>query len=480
MTAGRSGPIRGAVTEANSMAPKASEFLWGAASAAYQVEGSPKADGRGLGKWDVYTEAYRITEAVVGVQQTGDIAINAYDRKQYLADIALMRDLGINAYRFSISWPRILPEGIGAVNQAGLDWYGRFVDDLIENGITPIATLYHWDHPWALHVKGGWHSPESVGWFADYAAIVFRALGDRVKHFVTLNEPFIDTFMMDLAATRVRDRLGAPLRPTSAEYGRQAVALQHQYVAHAAAVAAYRAGGGKGMIGIALPLMPAHPLDPKRPEDVAAARLADGLINRWPLDAVLRGTLPGDAMDALRRANPAFAPDEAGLALLKANPSDFVGVNFYAPIFVGADDAYALGVRWNDTNPDAVKMFNGPVRPEAFYALLMRIRDEYGNPPVIVTENGAGFGDFDEVLEGGVVKDRLRTDYVRRHIAEMLQAKGDGADIRGYMTWSLFDNFEWIQGYTRRFGMVHVDYGTLKRTPKESFRAYRDIIARHS
>ncbi|KAB2867978.1 MAG: family 1 glycosylhydrolase, partial [Bauldia sp.] len=166
--------------------------------------------------------------------------------------------------------------------------------------------------------------------------------------------------------------------------------------------------------------------------------------------------------------------------LLKANPSDFVGVNFYAPIFVGADDAYALGVRWNDTNPDAVKMFNGPVRPEAFYALLMRIRDEYGNPPVIVTENGAGFGDFDEVLEGGVVKDRLRTDYVRRHIAEMLQAKGDGADIRGYMTWSLFDNFEWIQGYTRRFGMVHVDYGTLKRTPKESFRAYRDIIARHS
>ena len=455
-------------------------FLWGAASAAYQVEGSPAADGRGLSKWDVYTHQYRITEGVVGVQHTGDVAINVYDRRQYLADIALMRDLGINAYRFSIAWPRILPHGTGAVNQAGLDWYGRFVDDLLDNGITPLATLYHWDYPWALHEKGGWHVPASIGWFRDYAAIVFGALGDRVRHFVTLNEPFIDTFMMDIAATRVRDGLGAPLRPTSAEYGRQAVALHHQYVAHAAAVAAYRQAGGKGMIGIALPLMPAHPLDPKRPEDVAAARLADGLINRWALDAVLRGSVPDDVTAALRRANPAFGAADADLALLKANPPDFVGVNFYAPIFVGADEAHALGLRWNDTNPDDVKMFNGPVRPEAFYALLMRIRDDYRNPPVIITENGAGFGDFDEVVDGGTVHDPLRTDYIRRHIAAMLRARGDGADIRGYMAWSLFDNFEWIQGYTRRFGMVHVDFDSQKRTPKESFHAYRGIIARET
>lgn len=453
------------------------EFLWGAASASYQVEGSPTADGRGRSKWDVYTHDYRVTEAVVGANQTGDVAINAYDRTQYLDDIALMRDLGLNAYRFSVAWPRVLPDGTGRVNRAGLDWYRRFVDDLLAAAITPVATLYHWDHPWALHAKGGWHDPQSVGWFADYAAVVFGALADRVPVFVTLNEPFIDTFMMDLAALRIRDRSGPPLCPTSAEYGRAAVALQNQYIAHAAAVEAYRACGAKGMIGIALPLMPTHPLDPKRGADIAAARLADGLINRWAIEAVLRGAFPDDAMAALSRANPAFAVDAAGLARLKANPPDFVGVNFYAPCFVGGDDAYALGLRWHDTNPDRVKMFNGPVRPESLYALLMRIRDDYGNPPVIVTENGAGFGEVDEAIDGDIVRDPLRTDYLRRHIAAMLQARQDGADIRGYLEWSLFDNFEWLQGYTRRFGMVHVDFETQKRTPKESFLAYKGIIA---
>jgi beta-glucosidase len=463
-----------------SVAKAKNEFLWGAASAAYQVEGAWKADGRGLSKWDVYTNDLHITEATVGHQDTGNVAVNAYDRTQYLADIELMREAGLSAYRFSLSWPRILPEGAGAVNQAGLDHYRRFIDDLLEAGVAPMATLYHWDFPEALHRQGGWHNPESVRWFADYAATVFRALGDRVEHFVTLNEPFIDLFLMDLVAENVKAGIKPPTRFTSAQYGRKAPAMHNLLLAHAHAVAQYRALGQKGMIGIAVPLIPPIPAEPGNPADEAAATLADGVINRWPLDAVLRGSYPGDAMAALQRENPNFIVPEADFEVLVANPVDFLGVNFYAPAYIRHDPDYALGLRWWDTNPDVVKAFNGPVRPQAFHDLLIRIRDEYGNPPVFITENGAGFGDFDEVLDGEAVHDPLRTDYVRRHIAAALDARREGVDLRGYMLWSLLDNFEWIQGYERRFGIVHVDFKTQKRTPKDSFRAYKAIIAENA
>ena len=457
------------------------EFFWGAASSAFQVEGHVAADGRGRSKWDVYTHDYRITEAVVGKQYDADLAINAYDRAQSLADVALMREAGLDAYRFSLSWSRILPAGAGAVNQAGLDHYSRFVDDLLAAGITPLATLYHWDFPEALHEKGGWHNRDVIGWFADYAAAVYGALADRVATFITLNEPYIDLFMMDLIAEKARDRKPDPTRHASADFGRQAPAMHNMFVAHARAVEAFRAAQrGDGMIGVALPLYPTIPVDPEKPEDVAAARLTDGLLNRWPLDAVFRGTYPDDVIAALRRHNPDFAPAAADTAVLKANPVDFLGVNFYSPAYVRRDDAYPMGLGWGsaDTNPDEVQAFNGPVRPEALHQLLIRMRDEYGNPPVAITENGTGFGDFDEVMAGDTVKDPLRTDYILRHIEATLKARREGADVRGYLVWSLFDNFEWIQGYERRFGMVHVDFATQKRTPKQSFRAYRDLIAR--
>jgi beta-glucosidase len=452
------------------------DFIWGAASASYQVEGHPKDDGRGLSKWDVYTNQYRVTEAVVGVQQTGNVAINAYDREQYLKDIAVMKEAGLDAYRFSLSWSRILPQGTGVVNKAGLDHYRRFVDDLLAAGIKPMVTLYHWDMPWALHEWGGWQNPLSVDWFREYAGIVFRALGDRVDTFITFNEPWVDLFYMDLVAEHVRDDAGDPMRITSAEFGRQAPAMHHLFLANAHAVREFHAVGTKGTIGIALSLSPTIPIDKSDPADVAAAKLADGLFNRWALDAVLHGTYPEDAMAALWAHNPAFAPSAADMEVIRANPVDFVGVNFYAPTYVRHDDAGPLGLGWMNTNPDEVKMFNGPVRPEAFYGLLMRIKNEYGNPPVFITENGSGFGDFDEVMVGDEVRDPLRTDYLRRHVEATLRARGDGADIRGYMAWSLFDNFEWIQGYTRRFGMVHVDFETQKRTRKWSFHAYREMI----
>ncbi len=462
------------------MAVTKNGFLWGAASAAYQVEGAWQAEGKGLSKWDVYTNELRITEAIVGHQDTGNTAINAYDRTQYLGDIALMREAGLGAYRFSLSWPRILPQGAGAVNEAGLDHYRRFVDDLREAGIEPLVTLYHWDFPQALHEQGGWHNPDSVRWFSDYAATVFRALGDRVDTFVTLNEPFIDLFLMDLAAENVKAGAANPTHFTSAQYGRQAPAMHNLLLAHAHAVRRFRDLGQDGMVGIAVPLIPSIAYDADNPSDVAAAALADAVINRWPLEAVLRGSYPGEAIAALHRENPDFVVPEADFEVLVANPVDFLGVNFYAPSYVRHDPGSPLGLRWWDTNPDEVKAFNGPVRPEAFYKLLTHIRDEYGNPPVIITENGAGFGDFDEVLDGDAVHDPLRTDYVRRHIAAVLDARRDGADIRGYMLWSLLDNFEWIQGYERRFGIVHVDFDTQKRTPKDSFHAYAAIIAENT
>ncbi|MEX0852271.1 MAG: family 1 glycosylhydrolase [Bauldia sp.] len=456
-----------------------SKFLWGAASASHQVEGGWDADGKGLSKWDVYTHRYRVTKAVVGKDQTADVAINQYSRAQYLKDIAFMREVGLNAYRFSLSWPRILPDGTGAVNDKGLDYYSRLVDDLIAAGVKPVVTLYHWDYPWTLSEKGGWHNRDSIAWFREYAGVVFGALGDRVELFVTMNEPFIDLFLMDVVAENVRDRRPDPWLATSVQYARQAPALHHLFLAHARTVADYRTSSGKGMIGMAVPLMPTIPIDPAKPEDVAAARLADGVINRWPLEALFQGSYPDDVVEALRTYNPDFLVTPADLDVLADNPPDFLGVNFYAPVYVDHAADRALGFRWFGTNPDRVRAFNGPVRPEAFYDLLMHIRANYGDPPIFITENGTGYGDFDEVMEDGIVKDPLRTDYIRRHIDAMLRARRAGADVRGYMLWSLFDNFEWIQGFERRFGLVHVDFSTQKRTPKQSFYAYRDIIAKN-
>lgn len=452
-----------------------SDFLWGVASAAYQVEGGWQADGKGPSKWDIYTNRDRVTVPTTGKQETGNVAINQYSREQYMKDIAMMRDLGINAYRFSTSWPRVLPEGIGKVNQAGLDYYSRLVDDLIAAGIKPMITLYHWDFPWALHEKGGFRNRAVVDWFRAYAGTVFRALGDRVDTFITMNEPFFDLFFMDLIAENVR----AGRTPTdiqSAQWAPQVPALHHLYLASAAAVAEFRSLGRPGMIGIALPLSPASALDKTSAPCAAAAKRWDTFFNRWPLDVTIRGEYSGDVVTVLRQLAPDFAVSDADRALLKKGRVDFLGVNFYSPHYVRHDETRPLGVHWG-LNPDEVKAFNGPVRPEELYALLMRIRDQYGNLPVYITENGAGFGAGDEVTGAGMVKDPLRADYVRRHIEAVLRARREGADVRGYMEWCLFDNFEWFRGYDTRFGLVHVDFESQKRTPKQSFHAYREIIA---
>jgi beta-glucosidase len=454
---------------------KSEDFIWGAASAAYQVEGGWQADRRGLSKWDVYTNRDRVTEAVTGKQETGNVAINQYSREQYLKDIATMRDLGINAYRFSISWPRILPDGVGRVNQAGVDYYSRLVDDLVANGIAPVATLYHWDFPWALQEQGGFHNRAVVDWFRDYANVVFDALGDRVSKFLTMNEPFIDLMLMDCVVDNVRARR-PPFQITDALWAKQVPAMHNLFLASAAAIASFRAAGRKGDIGIAIPLFPALPLDAAKAEEVAAAATWDAFANRWPLDAAIKGIYADDVVAVLRRLVPGFSVSDADRELLAAGTIDYLGINYYAPSICRANPDFALGVDWM-YNPDPRPAFNGPDRPEQLKALLLRIRDEYGNRPVLITENGAGFGPDDEQMSGDTVRDPLRTDYIRRHIAAALSARAEGADLRGYMEWCLFDNFEWIRGYSGRFGIVHVDFDTQKRTPKQSFAAYRDLIA---
>ena len=451
------------------------KFLWGVASAAYQVEGGWQADGKGPSKWDIYTNRDHITVPTTGKHETGNVAINQYDRGQYLKDIALMRDLGVNAYRFSVSWPRVLPEGIGRSNRVGLDYYSRLVDDLLAAGIEPMVTLYHWDFPWALHEQGGFHNRAVIDWFRDYASLMFATLGDRVAKFITMNEPFIDLFLMDLIAENARN--GRPPLAFSAEqYARQLPALHNLYVASAAAVDAFHESGRKGMIGIALPLGPAWPATAGDATCIAAARSWDHLFNRWALDAAVGGAYADDVVATLRRLAPDFSVSEEDRALLARGKVDFLGINFYAPSYCRPDAERPLGVD-SGVNPDPVPAFNGPVRPEALRELLLRIRDEYGNRPVIITENGAGFGPRDEVMGEGVVHDPLRADYLRRHVAEVLRARRDGADVRGYMEWCLFDNFEWFRGYDTRFGMVYVDFDTQRRVAKDSFAAYRQIIA---
>ncbi len=457
------------------MADSGAGFLWGAASAAYQVEGGYEADGRGPSKWDIYTNRDRVTVPTTGKNETGNVAINQYSREQYLKDIALMRDHGLNAYRFSVSWPRVLPDGTGAVNQKGLDYYSRLVDDLIAAGITPVVTLYHWDFPWGLHEQGGFHNPAVIDWFRDYATVVFRALGDRVSTFLTMNEPFFDLFFMDVIAANVRAGR-APMDISPAQWANQVPALHNLYVASSVAIGAFREIGRPGMIGMALPLAPTLRWDEKSADDIAAAATWDNFFNRWPLDAAILGVYSDEVLATLKMLAPDFSVSDADRAKLAANPIDILGINFYAPHFCKRNDARPLRVEWG-MNPDPVPAFNGPVRPDQLHRLLLRIRDEYGNLPTLITENGAGFGPDDEKMVDGTVQDSRRADYLRRHVEAVLAARREGADVRGYLEWCAFDNFEWFRGYDARFGMVHVDFETQKRTPKLSFGAYKEIIA---
>ncbi|HYT04155.1 MAG TPA: GH1 family beta-glucosidase [Gemmatimonadales bacterium] len=431
-------------------------FLWGAATSAYQVEGSPLADGAGPSIWHRFSH----TPGRTHNGETGDVACDHYRR--YASDVALLHELGLSAYRFSISWSRILPAGRGAVNPHGLAFYERLTDALLAHGIQPVVTLYHWDLPAALDDLGGWLNPDVADWFADYARVAFRALGDRVPLWATLNEPWV------VADGGYLHGLLAPGHKSLSE----APHVSHNLLrAHGTAVQAYRAEG-KRQIGLVLNLEPKHPAS-SAPADVAATRRADAYMNRHYLEPVLSGAYPGELAEIFGDAWPDFP--EADLRLIR-QPIDFLGVNYYTR-GVTRHDETALPLRaTTERQPRSVYTETGwEVYPPGLSETLLWVRQRAGDLPLYVTENGAAFPDPPRSLNGRV-EDPLRVEYYRGHLRAALDAIRRGVNLRGYFAWSLLDNYEWSYGYSKRFGIVHVDFETQRRTPKASARFYADVV----
>ncbi len=430
-------------------------FLWGAATSAYQVEGSPLADGAGASIWHRFTR----TPWLVPGGDNGDVACDHYRR--YKEDVALMRELGLNAYRFSVSWSRVLPEGRGRVNEKGLDFYRRLVDALLENGIRPLVTLYHWDLPAALDDRGGWLNPDVAEWFAEYAQVMYRALDGRVEMWATLNEPWVVTdggYLHGALAPGHRNLFEAP------------IASHNLMLAHAAAVETYRAEG-RHRIGLVVNLEPKYPASQSE-EDLAATRRADAYMNRQYLDPVFHGRYPEEMREVFGEAWPDF-PD-ADLVRIR-QPIDFLGVNYYTRN-VSKNDPAALPVRASAVRQTrhAYTETSWEVFPQGLTDTLVWVKERYGDLPLYITENGAAF--YDPPTADGEVQDPLRVDYFRTHLRAAREAMDRGVDLRGYFAWSLFDNLEWSLGFSKRFGIVHVDFETQKRTPKASAQFYSEVI----
>ncbi|PWC44357.1 GH1 family beta-glucosidase [Azospirillum sp. TSO22-1] len=426
------------------------DFLWGASTSAYQVEGAAKEDGRGPSIWDTFcTLKDRVDHG-----DTGDVACDHYHR--YRDDVRLMADLGVRAYRFSLAWPRLLPRGKGAVNEKGLAFYDRLIDSLLERGIEPWACLYHWDLPQALHDLGGWTSRDTAGWFADYAALCARRYGDRVKHWGTINEPSVHSifgYAFGWGAPSIADR------------SMHARAIHTLNLAHGGAVDALRALVPGASIGCIHSHQPCRP-ERDDPACVEAAALFDELWNRAFPDPQILGAYPPRLAEAIE---PYVQPGD--LARI-CRPIDWFGVNHYAPMYAAPNPDMVWGCGFGAPPDDMPRSDVGwPLEPAAMRENLLTIHRRY-RLPIVVTENGYG-----SKSEAGLA-DTPRVDYLRANIASMADALHDGADVRGYFVWSLLDNFEWGGGYGSRFGIVHVDFATQVRTPKVSARWYADFIRR--
>jgi beta-glucosidase len=425
------------------------DFAWGAATAAYQIEGATREDGRGESIWDRFSH----TPGNVANGDTGDQACDHYHR--WPEDLDLMAELGLRAYRFSVAWPRVQPDGRGPANRKGLDFYRRLIDGLLERGIRPLPTLYHWDLPQPLQDDGGWASREVVDRFADYARLVFDDLGDVVDAWVTHNEPWVTAFLGYAAGVKA---------PGLRDWHTALAAAHHVLLSHGRAARAY---GGDGELGITLDLTHVS-------GEPAAARRLDGHRNRWFLDAVLRGEYPADMVELYERnVGPLDFVRDGDLEEIAA-PIDFLGVNFYQPAIVRSGGG---PLEVEDVPSDGPHTAMGwTVEPTSLTTLLLRIQRDYGAIPLVITENGASYDD--PPLDGqAVVEDPQRVAFLRDHIRAVELAVREGVDVRGYYVWSLLDNFEWEHGYASRFGIVAVDFETQRRAPKRSALWYRDLIA---
>jgi beta-glucosidase len=452
------------------------DFLWGAASAAYQVEGGTKADGRGPNIWDKYLNPpYSLSKMATGKDENGDVSINEYDRNQFLKDVVLMKQLGINTYRLSLSWSRILPEGTGKVNEAGIDYYNFVINTLIKNGIKPLVTLYHFDLPLALADKGGWMNRESAKWFTDYANICFDRFGDRVKIFLTFNEPSIEMFFIQTLFDAINTRQ-MPSIPASEKYISEHFAyIHHLMLAHAQTVNLYHSKKLGGKIGITYNFMLCE-LDSTASESgKASIELVRKVWNNLFMDPAFKGTYPKDVFERLKASQYGDIQD-GDMEVIKSAKTDFLGINYYGVNMYHEKPGAGFFGLVNGKNPDKPEMFNGFVNPAAFVDGLVSLKTQYNNPEIIITENGAGYGEVDEKLENGKVNDALRTAYLQKHIKAVNEAIQKGVNIKGYFVWSMFDNLEWLMGYSRRFGITYVDFKTQERIPKQSYLWYQSFL----
>jgi beta-glucosidase len=437
----------------------ASGFVWGAATAAYQIEGAAAEDGRSPSIWDTYC---RVPGAVDG-GDTGDVSCDHYHR--WPEDIALMRELGLNAYRFSVAWPRIIPTGSGPVNPLGLAFYDRLVDGLLDAGIRPFLTLYHWDLPQALQDMGGWPERDTAYRFAEYAAVVAQKLGDRVTDWTTLNEPLCSAWIGHLEG-----RMAPGLTDLTAAIR----ASHHLQLAHGLGADAVRANASApAAIGAVYNLSPCEPAS-GRDEDRAAAARMDGHVNRWWLDPIVGRGYPADMVEVYGMEPPVRDGDLATIAA----PLDYLGLNYYFRQVVIDDPAGPAPYARQVPVPGAATTAMGwEVHPDGLEQLLLRLTDEYKIRTLYVTESGSAFAD--EPGPDGSVDDPERTEHLEGHLSACVRAVRQGAPLHGYFAWSLLDNFEWAYGYDKRFGIVHVDYGTQKRTIKSSGRRYAELIRAH-
>jgi len=442
-------------------------FLWGAATSAYQIEGAVEVDGRGESIWD------RFAARPGNIVDASDGRVACAHFHRWREDIGLLRQLRVGSYRFSIAWPRIFPGGRGRTPGRGLDFYDRLVDALLENEIAPMATLYHWDLPQALEDTGGWPDRDIVTAFADYVDAVTRRLGDRITHYITLNEPWIFAFLGYLEGVHAPGRRNLP---------DSLAAAHHALLAHGTAVEVVRGNAPGAKVGITLNLVPSYAASDSD-ADVAAARRFDGLFNRWFLDPLYGRGYPDDVVADYRKqldgADP-LAAVQAGDLDKVARPTDFLGVNYYSrhiarsTIVSTAENAPR---RIAEPTPDVLSEMGWEDFPNGLQDTLTRVQRDYAPSAVYVTENGAAMPDVP--AESGEVDDRRRVRYLAGHLDACRQAIEQGVPLHGYAVWSLLDNFEWALGYTKRFGLHYVDYETQERRAKRSARWYRDVVARN-
>jgi beta-glucosidase len=451
------------------------DFTWGVATAAYQIEGAATEDGRGPSIWDTFCA----TPGTIIDGSDGSVACDHYHR--FPEDIELMSWLGVSAYRFSLSWPRILPEGGKRVEQRGLDFYDQLVDGLLARGIEPVATLYHWDLPQLVEDAGGWPERDTAYRFADLAATAGERLGDRVKTWITLNEPWCSAFLGYASGVHApgRQEPDAALR-----------AAHHLMLGHGLASQALRATGHPAEVGVTVNLYPIHAAT-GHPSDVDAARRLDGMQNRIFLDPMLAGRYPADVLEDLRSRGHDLSYIQDGDLDVMAAPMDHLGVNYYSsfnvragiqgkPVaqnrpgqpWVGCDDIEFV------SRGLPITQMEWDVDPDGLRQMLVRLNTEYNCPPILITENGAAY--LDEPEADGVVHDKERTEFIETHLAAVQAAIAEGVPVKGYFLWSLLDNLEWAWGYTRRFGVVRVDFDSQVRTPKASAHRYKEIVANNS